>query len=59
MDNAEKDDELVAARIEGDLRGRLRKATDRAKNRYAPTRSQIVIRGIELALAELEKKAPR
>lgn len=36
---------------------RLHAATDRAADPYAPTITRIVERGIELALAELERKA--
>lgn len=49
----------IAARIPFDLAQRLDLATDRQKNPYAPTLSQIVVRGIELALAELQKKGKR
>ena len=52
-------EEIVAARIKGSLKVRLRLATDRTKTPYAPTRTQVVLRGIELALDELEKRAPR
>lgn len=50
---------MVGARIERSLFMRLKRATDRTKTAYAPSVAKIIERGIELALAELEKKAPR
>jgi hypothetical protein len=46
----------VAARINGELATRLQKATDRRRDPYAPTATQVIIRGLELALAEMERK---
>lgn len=46
----------VTARIDEDLVNRLEKATDRSKDPYAPSKSQIIERGIELALRELERR---
>lgn len=43
-------------RIEAKLLARLEKACDKAKNPYAPTQTQVVERGIELALRELERR---
>lgn len=48
----------VGARISLKLNERLERAADRTVNIYAPTVSQIITRGIELALEEL-KKAPK
>ena len=50
---------MVGARIEDAMIARIAKITDRSKNALAPSVSQVVIRGLEMALAELEKKAPR
>ncbi len=50
---------MVGARIEDEMIARLAKMTDRSKNTLAPTVTQVVIRGLEMALAEYEKKAPR
>jgi predicted DNA-binding protein len=49
--------EQLSIRISEGLNARLRAATDRDKNPYAPSVTQIVERGIELALKELERKA--
>ena len=42
----------VAARIDIPRLQRLMRATDRKKDPYAPTTSQVILRGIDLALAE-------
>lgn len=34
----------------------LKRATDKTKDAYAPTKTQLAIRGLELALKELEKR---
>jgi predicted DNA-binding protein len=49
----------VGIRIPSELAERLAVATDKARNPYAPTQSQIVVRGIELALAEMASQGPR
>lgn len=49
----------IAGRVSPDLAERAKKAADRKVNPYAPTLSQIVARGLELALQELDKKRPR
>jgi len=46
----------IGIRISEELKRRLDRATDRKLDPYAPTLSQIVEHGIELALAELEKR---
>lgn len=46
----------VGARISLELNERLERAADRTQNIYAPTVSQIITRGIELALEELKKE---
>jgi hypothetical protein len=46
----------VTFRIEDKLLERLKKASSDSKNPYAPTQVQIVERGIELALKEIEGK---
>ena len=46
----------ITVRVRDDLLERLRKATDKEKNFYAPTQTQVFERGLELALNELEKK---
>jgi hypothetical protein len=48
---------LVSVRISKELRERIAKAMDKARDPYAPNLSQIVTRGIELALREIAKKA--
>ena len=50
---------MVGARIEDAMIARIAKITDRSKNALAPSVSQVVIKGLEMALAELEKKVPR
>jgi hypothetical protein len=45
-----------ALRIDEELLERLRKATLSSGDRYAPTMTQVVERGIELALKELERR---
>lgn len=47
------DGKTVTVRIPGELAGRLKKATD---GPYAPTTTQVMVRGLELALKEIEKK---
>ena len=49
-------DKQISARVPEALAQRLSAATDRAKDPYAPTVSQVINRGIELALKELEAK---
>lgn len=44
----------LGIRISDEMYGRLATATDRALNPYAPTMTQIVERGVELALRELK-----
>lgn len=46
----------VTFRIEDGLLERLKKATSDNNDPYAPTQVQIVERGIELALKEIEAK---
>lgn len=46
----------VSLRIPAELAERLRKVTDRVKKPYAPTATAILLRGLELALKEIEKK---
>lgn len=46
----------VGARIPPEIAARLEKATDRSQDPWAPTISQIISRGIELALQEREAK---
>lgn len=47
----------VSLRIDRNLMDRIGKAVDRTRNPYAPTMTQIIERGIELALRELEKRS--
>lgn len=47
----------VSLRIDRNLMDRLDRAVNRSRNPYAPTKTQIVERGIELALRELEKRS--
>ena len=49
-------DRSLTVRIPPELEARLAKATDRKKNPYAPSITQVVVRGLELALKELERK---
>lgn len=51
--------EQLSLRISETLLARLRTAADKARNPYAPSLTQVVERGIELALKELERKAKR
>jgi hypothetical protein len=46
----------ISVRVPAELAGQLAKATDRGKNRLAPTQTQVLLRGLELALREMEKK---
>jgi uncharacterized protein YfbU (UPF0304 family) len=46
-------------RVDSVLLERARKLSDKDRNPYAPTLIQIVERGLELALRELEKKKDR
>lgn len=46
----------VNARLPDELYARLEKATDKSKNPYAPSKTSIIERGVELALKELEKR---
>lgn len=48
--------EQINVRVEKALVKRLRKATVESKNPFSPTISQIVERGIELALKELNRR---
>lgn len=48
----------IGVRVPVELHDKLVKATTRA-SAYRPSMSQIVVRGIELALAELEKDRKR
>jgi hypothetical protein len=47
---------VVGARVNDALEDRLRKATDRSRYPFAPTTSQVIIRGIALALDELDRE---
>lgn len=47
----------ITVRINNSLLERIEQATDRGKNPFAPTKSQLVVRGLDLALKEYEKKA--
>lgn len=49
-------DKLISARISLGLAERLAKATDRERDPYAPSLSQVIKRGLELALKELDVK---
>jgi hypothetical protein len=49
--------EQIGLRLPAELLERLRTAADASKNPYAPSMTQIVERGIILALRELERKA--
>ena len=46
----------IAARISNDLATRVRKVTDRKQDPFAVSISQLIERGVELALKELEQK---
>lgn len=48
----------IAARIPDDLAKRVRQVTDRKRDPYAVSISQLIERGVELALRELEAKRP-
>jgi hypothetical protein len=49
----------VAARIPIALNKRLDRATEGTNGPYSPSKSQIITRGIELALTELDAKKAR
>ena len=44
-------------RITDELAKRLEKATDKRRFPYAPTKTQLFLRGLELSLREVERKA--
>lgn len=52
-------DDTITVRLEKGRAAKLRVASDKGKNPYAPSVTQIVERGIDLALNELERKAGR
>ncbi len=39
-----------------DLEKELQRATDKTKDAYAPTKTQLAIKGLRLALKDLEKR---
>ena len=47
--------EQLGLKIDTKLLAKLRAVTDRSRNLYAPTQRQIVERGINLAIKELEQ----
>lgn len=47
---------LVAFRLPIETVALLAKASDKKKNPYAPTRTQLVVRGVQLALIEAKAK---
>lgn len=47
---------IVSLRIPAVLASRLGKVTDKAKKPLAPTATAIILRGLELALREIERK---
>jgi hypothetical protein len=47
---------MLSFRVAGELVRRLEKVTDRTKNPYAPNTTQILERGLMLALDEIERK---
>jgi hypothetical protein len=49
-------DRTLTVRIPPEIETRLAKATDRKINPYAPSITQVVSRGLELALKEIEQK---
>ena len=51
-----KKDKTVTVRVPAELADRLAKATDTRKNPYAPNASQIMLRGLDVALKEVERK---
>lgn len=46
----------IGIRLSDEMAARLDRATDRNRDPYAPTMTQLVERGIELALKELERR---
>ena len=50
-------DTTVSVRINAVMSARLARVTDRTTNPLAPTPSRVMLRGLELALTELEKPA--
>ncbi len=49
------DPKTVTVRLSPELAARLKKALDQA-GPYAPTITQVMLRGLELALKEIERK---
>jgi hypothetical protein len=46
----------VSFRVSPELKDRLAQVTDKRADNYAPTQRQVLTRGLELVLQELEKK---
>jgi hypothetical protein len=46
----------IAIRLDSSLLARARRVSDKENNPYAPTLIQVIERGLELALREIEKK---
>jgi predicted transcriptional regulator len=46
----------ITVRLDEELLARLDKVTDAGRNPYAPSKRQVIERGLELALRELEKR---
>lgn len=46
----------VTFRIGPEMKARIDKACDRDRNPYAPSKTRLLERGIELALKEIERK---
>ena len=51
--------EMITFRLESELKARLDRVTDRDRDDYAPTKTQVLQHGLELALRELEAKRGR
>jgi predicted transcriptional regulator len=50
---------MVTFRLDSELKSRLDRITAQKRDVYAPTKTQIIERGIDLALRELEAKRGR
>ena len=50
---------VICSRVKPELKARLDMVSDKARNPFAPSRAQIIERGIELALNEYERKSKK
>ena len=55
MNKPDNADNRFTIRVPKALAERVERACDRTKNPYAPTRTRLFLRGVELSLTELQK----